>query len=106
MRVNGETTKCMGGVPLPGQTGESTLASTWMTKSTAMESSSGQMAALTRAIGKQENSTVKVFTLLAKALRNTESGRKENALGGSAAERGLGELKDNDTHNRHLVFLV
>ncbi len=77
-----------------------------MTKSTAMESSSGQMAALTRAIGKQENSTVKVFTLLAKALRNTESGRKENALGGSAAERGLAELKDNDTHFRHLVFLV
>ncbi len=60
---------------------------TWTIKSTVMESSSGPMDVHTRVTGRQVNSTVRVFTSLAKAPRSTASGKRASASAGSAAER-------------------
>jgi hypothetical protein len=76
MRASGETIRCTGEAPSHGLMEENTSESTLMIRNMAMESSSGQMVAHIREIGKVVNSTEKEYISRVKAQRNMASGKK------------------------------
>jgi len=73
----------MGKVSLHGQMAESTRETTLMTRSRAMGSSLGPMAASTMASGSTESNTEKVSTTHLRPKSSAASGKKERGSGGS-----------------------
>ena len=81
-RVNGALIKCMEKGLLPGLITVSTSESTPKIRRRATENSSGQMAGAIGVNGLMVSNTEKEHTLPVKALKNTESGKKEKELDG------------------------
>ena len=83
MKDLGRTTTCMAKVTTAGVMAVSMKVNTTWTRSTAMGSTTGQMAGDMKDIGKMENSTVRASIFYLMGSQRLVSGRRANASGGS-----------------------